>query len=417
MRYFDDWIEGCVEHTKEWASAEDFRRWAAVSAIAGVMGRRCWYDRGDFKCRANQFIVLVGGPATGKSLAMDFYYGSGGPFYNLSISPRIKGETPYDANWTDYLENRSKPLVLASGSFTSRELVDICAENSQCSMHVPGVSFRDNTITIYTTEFGTLVDPNDFKLYTMFTEGWDASKPYSHRTATSGKANVPGFCLNWAACATPSQFIERMPASISNQGLLSRILPIYVPSRIGSDKIRVDVQRNKERLERLTLDLADIAKLSGEFKFSEDAALNAQAWLDNKCLPVLNDPMLQEYNGRRFSHLIKLSMALSASRRSTMIIELEDWLRAQSMLFDAERRMPLLLRRFGMSDSGRFFDDLLEFVRRNDGEVTMKELRKESQRLSKYVKDVEQGIQVLVDSGQLTKRGGGTKAVYKLGDI
>lgn len=415
-RYHKDYIQASVDDSEGWSTPELFRRWSAVSAVAGALGRKCWYDRGDFKCRANTFIVLVGGPATGKSLAMDFQYSENGPFYTLSTTPKADGESDeINEKYKKFLGEARSPLVLAYGSFTSRDLVDVSAGVSNFVFDVPiGEVVDDATLTVYTSEFGTLINRHDEKLYTMLTEGWDASKPYQHRTAHYGKKKVPGFCLNWAACATPGQFVERMPANAAEQGLLSRILPVYFTGKPSSENIRVENKADARRMEILANDLADISMLHGEFVFSEEGGQAAQEWLDGGKLPKITEPMMAEYDGRRFSHMLKLSMILSAARRRTKIIELRDWQDAQAMIFEVEENMPKLLRRFGMAAGGKFLEDIEEYIERKNGTVSHADLNKEARRLCKNLGDIKQGIDLLVETGRLKETGHGIKRTYTL---
>ena len=58
-RHFSNWIEACVHAVPNTPIPEVFRRWAAISAVAGAMGRRCWYDFGAFTVSTNMYIILV----------------------------------------------------------------------------------------------------------------------------------------------------------------------------------------------------------------------------------------------------------------------------------------------------------------------------------------------------------------------
>ncbi len=127
--------------------------------------------------------------------------------------------------------------------------------------------------------------------------------------------------------------------------------------------------------------------------------------------PRPTDIMMQEYCSRRLSHLTKMCMAISASRRSTRLITHDDVTTAQEMLFEAERGMPLLLRRFGMSDAGRFMDTLLEFAQKKKDYFKMSLLRREATRTASKLGDVEPAITNLLDCGLLVQEGDLVKAI------
>ena len=65
------WISSFLEYTANLPSPERFRKWAAISAIAGTLERRCWIRTGAGKLFPNMFIMLVAPPGVGKDFAIN----------------------------------------------------------------------------------------------------------------------------------------------------------------------------------------------------------------------------------------------------------------------------------------------------------------------------------------------------------
>ena len=64
------WIELFVEQTAETASPPIFRKWAAISAVAGAMERKSWIVTRGTPLYPNLYIILIGPPGVGKSIIL-----------------------------------------------------------------------------------------------------------------------------------------------------------------------------------------------------------------------------------------------------------------------------------------------------------------------------------------------------------
>jgi len=192
-----------------------------------------------------------------------------------------------------------------------------------------------------------------------------------------------------------------MPASASKQGLLSRCIPVVHFSARQKGKAK-EPGIDDDTIRDLARDLGDISKIRGEYDFAPGVLEVAQKWRDDDEPPLPTDPLMEEYNSRRFSHLIKMSMCYAAGRRNGLEIRMEDWESAQKLLFKTEENMPLILRRFSMSDAGKLADELVETVE-NSKRISVRKLKRIAIRTAKSMADVDKIIQVLVDSGAISR--------------
>lgn len=398
-RIHSDWIETCVAANATSNTPEPFRRWGALSAVAGALGRRCWYDAGEYQVRPNLYTVLVAPPGHNKSVSLILPFGR---IFNKLSEPLIGKREDIELSrlsWGKYIPDPpGQPLHLVSGRITPERLCQLMQKASHPVLDLPPTTF-DASLTIKTNEFGQFMTRQNQFLQIIMTEGWDAVELFEYQTKHQGDDSIKGVCINWIAAATPSEFIANMPANATEQGLLSRIIPVFHvgdPPRITTKTDGTD----SEVIEELASDLGQIATINGPFVWEPGLEEDViQPWIDRGMEPRPTDPMMQEYCSRRFSHLIKMSMSISASRRPTRVITADDWATALTMLATAEDNMPFLLRRFGMSDAGRFMDDLHEFLRKQEGKfVKLSVLRREAMRTAKNLSEVESAIKNLLES-------------------
>lgn len=372
-----------------------------MSAVAGALRRRCWYDHGSYAVRPNMFIVLVGTPGTGKGVAINFPYKI---FQDLSqpLHGTDLEKEQAKIRWKSFItDERAAPLRTFRGRASGAE--EFCRQLSQCRVVFPHIedALTDASITVITTEFGTFMDRANKNIHMVLTEGWDATdEGIEYHTKHQGRDIIPGGCINWIAGATPDQFVKNMPADAAEQGLLSRIIPVW-GEHTGVDDSVATERYDETVIHRLKQDLGEIAGLYGEFRWEPGLAEEVvKPWRAAGEPPRPEDAMMQEYNTRRYSHLRKMCMAISAARRDNLIITRDDWDTATAMLFEVEKSMPKVLRRFGMSDSGKFLDDIQRFVR-DKGPVSARVLRREAARISKNPGDVTNIIDLMTSTGMI----------------
>lgn len=362
---------------------------------------------GEYKIRPNLYVVMVAPPGAGKSIGMILPIDK---VYRRLTSPLIGNKQEIDATkliWEKFIPAPGHPLRLVTGRVTPERLAQLMKKAEHTVMDAPG-DLTSSALTIKTNEFGMFMTQQNQFLQVMMTEGWDGVDIFEYQTKNMGDDIVHGMCLNWIAAATPSEFVANMPANATEQGLLSRILPIYyngptLVQRMASDGYA------EEDIVRLAEDLGQIAGICGAFEFQKGVREEiVQPWIDAGMEPAPTSIMLTEYNSRRLSHLIKICMAVSAARRDTKIIEKHDWHTACAMLFEAEKYMPDLLRRFGMSDGGRFADDVLDFAIKNadkTGCIRKSIVMREAIRLARNLNEIETTMALLTESKQLIAEG------------
>lgn len=409
-RNYPDFIEACLECPSQTKLPLPFRKWAAVSSIAGAMGRKVYYDAGPFRIGANLFIVLIARPGRGKSVSLLL------PINQiltegLSTDP---GSNPDSLNWNSTVERfglTETPVFTVAHRITPHQ---IPVEMSKCqrldleSSTPASGQVWESSMTLVTTEFGTLMSRDDKTLQIFLTEMWDYQNRYSDKTKTSGQYMINGPCLNWIACATPDQFVENMPINARSQGLLSRMLPVY----FEGESMQQDTHYGSTSdyiIDSLREDLATIAKLRGAVTFDPAIADDVREEVRAGIEPKPTDPNLTEYNERRTSHFIKVAMSVTASRSDDLVITREDWDKTKELILEAEQGMPTVLQHFGMSKTGRQAIDLQIYVKDMMTEhpkgLPVFVVKQEIMRRATYPAEVDQTLTAMHEAGMLIVQG------------
>ena len=409
-RNYTDFIQASADAIKGSPIPKPFAQWSALSAVAGAMGRRVWYSMANYDIISNNFIVLIAPPGRNKSVSLIL------PFTKVfSRLTTPVGTTEDDQNFNSGLDQyglRNYPLYVVQDRITPEKLAVDMTKITRLDLRLstPAMDeFYDSSVTLVTSEFGTFMGRHERYLQMFMTDMWDSKTEYSHKTKTSGEYIIKGPCLNWLACATPEQFVDNLPEDARSQGLLSRMLPIYYDGdRIPQSLVQERVSDNT--VNNLREDLADIAKMYGPMTFDEDAFKIVDEDIKAGIPPEPTDNHLSEYVQRRVSHFIKIAIAVSASRRSTRKIMLEDWEFTKELLFAAEKQMPKALEGFGMGRTGRIAHDMVTWLHGtlfNNGRshMLLKLFKRELLRKIPNPGELEQTIKAMEDSGYIKVEG------------
>ena len=409
-RNYADFVQASADAIKGSPIPKPFAQWSALSAVAGALGRRVWYPMANYDIRANLFVVLIAPPGRNKSVSLIL------PFTKVfSKLTTPVGTTEDDQNFNSGLDQyglRNYPLYSVQDRITPEKLAVDMTKITRLDLRLSSPimeEFYDSSVTLITSEFGTFMGRHERYLQMFMTDMWDSKAEYSHKTKTSGEYLIKGPCLNWLACATPEQFVDNLPEDARSQGLLSRMLPIYYDGdRIPQSLIQERVSDNT--VDNLRDDLADIAKMYGPMTFDKDAFKIVDEDIKAGIPPEPTDNHLSEYVQRRVSHFIKIAIAVSASRRSTRKIMLEDWEFTKELMFAAEKQMPKALEGFGMGRTGRIAHDMVTWLNGtlfNNGRshMLMKLFKRELLRKVPNPGELEQTIKAMEDSGYIKVEG------------
>ncbi len=337
-RNLPDWLSGFMELTENSEPPRLFRKWTGISAIASALQRKVRIDLGiSLTFYPNFYIVLVGPSATGKGTAMGFSADI------ISQIPAIK------------LSAQATSLQALIRRMKETNLTDINVETGKQTYH--------SSLTIFSNEFTVFLGYHNRELIASLCDWYDCKDRWSYETIARKKEEIIGVWVNLLAGTTPDSIQSALPVETIGQGLTSRIIFVVEEKR---DKLVIaPTKTEKEMLlqQALINDLESISMLSGIMQCTEEFMKFYEDWCQKAAVdPPFYDRKFDGYCGRRRPHLLKLAMVCNASRTDTMIMTVDDIIRAADLLSEVELKMGRVFKGMGRSDIASLINDSIIFI-------------------------------------------------------
>lgn len=269
-----------------------------------------------------------------------------------------------------------------------------------------------SALTLESSEFGNLLNPQDKEMVDLLVSLWDG-KPGSFEKSTkhSGDDSVQNPWINLIACTTPSWIAGNFPEYMIGGGFTSRTIFVYADAKrqyVAYPGLRVPKDLDKRKLELIS-DLEHIStKLCGEYKLSEAGVEFGEAWYKKHYSerPVnLDDDRFGGYIARKQTHMHKLAMILAASSSDELIITETHLATAHQMLTDLEPDMQFVFSKIGRSDASLYTDRLISFVHAK-GKTTFQEAYRHVHAYFPSMRDYEDVLLGATKAGYIKLEGG-----------
>lgn len=390
-RYFPDWLRAYTAFTQHLEAPTNIHFFSGVSAIAGALNRKVWFDMGYFQWRPNFYIIIVGKPGlVNKSTS-------------IGVAADILREVP--------------GVNLGPSSITWQALIQHMGNVAE-QVEIDGEFHTQSCLSFVASELGTLVDFHNREMIDVLVDLWDGrTGSWEKMTKMSGKESVVNPWIGLIAGTTPAWLAANVPESAIGGGFTSRCIFVY-----GREKRHLTAyptskfdSEHAETRRKLVADLEHISLLKGAYKLTPEALDYGQAWYEQLWTTTpehLRGDRFEGYLSRKQTHLHKLAMVLAASKRDELYIDLVDFQTAEALLTSLEDDMLAALDRVGRIPASLTLEQFVDFVKRR-GTVSYAEAYRE---LSGYADF--QGIQgivaVAVQSGlcMQTQTGDGTFIRY-----
>jgi hypothetical protein len=333
-----------------------FHRWCCMSMVSALLGRQAYFLFGHEKIYPNQYVLLMGAPATRKNTA-------------LNISNRLLRATGY----TRFAPNKSsKEEFLAQMKQTDD---DLAADDLEV-LELDG----PNEIYVALGEFIDFMGQNNHDFALLLTNLWDNLDEYKNPKRTSKHVMVKEPTVNILAGATPQNFALGFPPESIGTGFMSRLLLVHgettgrkitwpPPADDMAGAMLVDRLRTIKELVK-----GEIVKGKGVEELGKR--------MYEECVNI-DDHRFEHYAGRRFTHLLKIAIVLAGMDLSTEITT-EHMLKANTILAYTERKMPKALGEFGKSKYSEVTHTILSMLDRSTKPFNINQIwRKVSNDLSK----------------------------------
>lgn len=380
-RQFPDWLKAFVDYASYGEAPRQMYFWAGVSAVAGALRRKVWIDQAFFKWVPNFYVILVAPPgvvskSTTASIAMDLLRQVPG----INFGPDV-------VTWP--------ALVTAFGESTE-------------AFEWDGAFHPMSAMTIESSEFGNLLNPQDKEMVDLLVTLWDGKQgTFEKRTKMSGNDSVENPWINIIACTTPSWIAGNFPEYMIGGGFTSRCVFVYaekkeryvaypglvVPSTFADSK------------RRLVADLEHISvALAGPYQLEPSAVQWGEGWYQHHYThrPAgLDDDRFGGYIARKQTHIHKLAMVLAAAQRDDLVILREDLETANTMVTQLEADMPMVFNKIGRSDASFHADRLLGYIRKQ-GQVKYSDAYRFVHANFPSFREFEDTVTGLIRSGQIS---------------
>lgn len=390
-RNYDNWLEQFVKYAGSGEAPLRMYFWTGVSAIAGALRRQVWLDFKQFKWYPNFYIVLVAPPgivskSTTAGIGMD-------------------------------LLRRVPDVVFGPSVVTWQALITAFSEATR-SFELNGEFYPMSAMTLESSEFGNLLNPQDKQMIDLMVELWDGKQgTFEKKTKHSGDDKVENPWINLIACTTPAWIAGNFPEYMIGGGFCSRTIFVYADQKreYVAYPDEVVVEDYEEVRANLIRDLEIISMIKGEFKLSPEARKWGRLWYEKHYTtknPLLEGDRFGGYLARKQTHIHKLAMVLSAAESDSLVISEEHLALADNMVTDLEADMPMVFAKIGQSQESVTVDRMLGWLRGN-GACSYKELYMRFHTHFPGHREFENIIAGLTAAGYISKVQKGTDWVIK----
>ena len=296
-----------MQETQNLQTPDIFRLWGGISTVGAALQRNVWVETDSGKIFPNTYIFLVAPPGVGKGVMLGKLKSFLTPIEDIHFGRS-------DMSKASFIDE------LAVGEVSADPLHNIESYNS---------------ISVITTEMGTLLGEYDTTFMSVLTDLWNCVE-YSEKKRHNAKSDImlPRTHVNILVGTQPGFMQHFLPETAWEQGFLSRVLMVYAssaaPVPLWSGKKYVS------REDELKETLQGIAKLRGPFDITKDARKFLQEWhMEGHAETDPTHPKLQNYNSRRTEHYLKLCMIAAAST-SKKVLDIGSVERALDWLTNVE---------------------------------------------------------------------------------
>jgi hypothetical protein len=336
-----------------------FTKWAGISAVAAALQRKNWTKLIRRRQFGNMYVLLVGPPGSGKSVAL---------LAARSVLVESKGI-------------KLTPTRITQAAFyieleqSSQNIIDIKEGKAFTDKDAIGDINIHHSLTAMIPEMGIFVRPYDKDFMTDLADLFDCPNPFEYKTKTQGCNYAENSWFNLLGACTERYIKDAFSSDALEQGFPARIVLVYEDDPIenldlfAADPIDSDssfhhkgIPGDLKLFDHLVTDFQEMLTVRGNFVWGDDAQEFLKEWYHEKLKPYPMDPKLVHYNTRRLTHVSKLALVASMSRSNTQVITLGDIKWAKATLLEVEKRMPDAIKTLGDNQYLTVMQSIIKYV-------------------------------------------------------
>lgn len=387
MQDNEDFIAQYLQYIGETECPMFYHRWCCISMIGAYLGRQYSFNLGHFELYPNKYIMLLGSPGARKSTA-------------IKIAKSVLGSTGYGYMSADKSSKEKFMLDLAGEDRDDSSTDDILDKNLWGDEEN---NSNASEMYIACDEFNTFIGNGNIEFISLLGDLWDYNGVFKNRIKTGKSVRINNPTISILGGNTPVNFSKAFPADILGQGFFSRLLLIH--GEPTGKRITFPPKPSSESTNSIVSSLQRI-KISciGKAELSR----TAHNLLDKiyKTWGGIDDFRFESYANRRFTHLLKLCLIISASFYSNVIEEYHV-IYANTVLTHTEQLMPKAIGEFGKSKNSDMSHKIMQILENSDSLVTMKDLWTYVHQDMEKVNDLAELLRNLAAAGKIQSAGGG----------
>lgn len=309
-----DLINQFMLYTEGYPSCDLYRKWSAITMVAGAMERRIHTIAATQVNWPNLYVMFLGPPGSGKSI-IDVVGGL----------------------WSLTKDEYGAPAFFSGvDDATKAALVD--ALKAAQRVHGP-TNYLYHNLLLPIEEFSVTFSKFEAETLAFLTRVWNGPLHYKEQRRKSGTNTITAPLITGLFGYQPELMNKILIQGAGEQGFLRRTILIW--NERADEKPLFDVPPLSENLRnQICSRLSEIALLYGEMQWDSDAKTLLARWRAEGQYPRPEHHNLQYYNLTRVQFIIKLSMVASMSESNNMAVHLNHVERAFDWLLEAERLMP-----------------------------------------------------------------------------
>lgn len=388
-----DFLDMYLDYTADTEATATFHRWSAIVGVGAYLERNIWIQHGASQHFTNHYTMLLGESGSRKSAAIKGFV-------------RILKEAGYKTLAAEKTSKEKFSQDLAAVHHAGAEDEDISDEL------IFGSKLDNDAITpvlIACDEANDFFGLNNIEFLSLLGSWWDYSGTYELKYKTSKSDAIPNPTVSILAGNTPTNFSLAFPPAIIGQGFFSRILLIH--GERTRPKITWPTPPDPSDTTAVVQALRGIKDhMMGEIKPTTGARLLVDAIY--KQPDNIQDERFASYFNRRLTHLLKLSLVISACKFEREITE-NTIIQANTYLTYVQNLMPKALGEYGRSADSAITQKLMQYIQRSPHPLSMKDLAKQVANDVQNLQALRQIIEKLVASDKVTWQGTGLVATHQ----
>ncbi len=314
----------------------NYQYWSGISAVSAALASRVWTRMGRFPIYPNLYIIFLGPPGNGKTVAKD-------------QALKIVRELP--------------EIKLSAEAQTKEGLVRYMRDECQQTYTWNGAAVPCTPISLYLTELSQFLGANSSHMLDFLTTIWDRTGDvYDSRTKNKGDDILPSPYVNLLACTTPDWISTYLKSDIITGGFTRRA--IFVNEPANDDMQRVP--RPEWTAEQLAAKASAIeyarrlATTVGEMTWTPDATQWWDNWYTTRHIP--KDPDIRGYHKSKPGLLLKVATVVALAERIEMTITSSHMITALALLDSTETTLSRVFQGIGRNQLNGVASKLMEYV-------------------------------------------------------